>query len=194
MKRKAEEPAGHLLMSSPPVFEPGEPGEGMSNYDVFIAGRSVVLPLDPPDLPGPPGPPRKEGHSICADWKHCTQLVGLMEQIMDRAQNVGKREVVEINLGWESPGVLLADVFNPQHRTHDREVGECVEATQGRRCCKLLQPLSNRHFAIGDFDTADEEVEAIYNEGGVEVDQRHCREVVQGRQTDRSIQRCPERP
>ena len=53
-KGEEEKPTGYLSVSSSPVFELGELGEGTCNYDMFVAGRSVVIPLDPPGFPGPP--------------------------------------------------------------------------------------------------------------------------------------------
>ena len=46
MKGKVEEPGGDPLTPSPLVFEPGNLGESVCNYDVFITGWFVALPLD----------------------------------------------------------------------------------------------------------------------------------------------------
>ena len=46
MKREAEEPARHLLTSSLLVLELRNLGESIRNYDVFITGWFVALPLD----------------------------------------------------------------------------------------------------------------------------------------------------
>ena len=207
MKGEAEKPTGHLPMSSPPIFESGELGEGACNYDMFIAGRFVVLPLYPPGLPGlrhlgvcsegafivrrlavlppivsqrQPVSPRDEGHLIHTGRDSYTELAGLIEYSMDHAQSVGKREVIEIHLGWECPSVPLADVLDAHDRICDCEVGECVEATESGRCCKLLQPLRDRHFAVGDIDATDEGIETIYDKGGVEAGRRYSCKVVQG--------------
>ena len=44
MKGEAEEPAGHLLTSTPLVFDLGKLGENMRNCDVFITGQFMILP------------------------------------------------------------------------------------------------------------------------------------------------------
>ena len=48
MKGEAEEPAGHPLMPSPLVFEPGNLGKSVCNHDVFVTGWFVVPPQGPP--------------------------------------------------------------------------------------------------------------------------------------------------
>lgn len=114
---------------------------------------------------------------------------------MDYAQDVGRQEAVEIGPGWKNFSVSPEDVFeDPRRWIYGFEVGECVEAAQGRCFCKLFRPLSDCHAAIDGFDTTDEDIKAVYNKGGVGVFQCLRCEVVQGRQTDSSIQRYPERP
>ena len=194
MKGEAEKPTRHLPMSSPPVFESGELGEGTCHYNMLVARRFVVIPLDPPGLPGlpnegvcsngafivgllvifppvlPPGqrcPPRDEGHLSHAGWNAHTELAALIEYGMNCAQSVGEWEVVEIHFGWESAGVPPADVLNAHNCIHERKVGESVEATEGRGRRKLLLPLNDSDFAVGDFGAADEGTKAICDEGGV---------------------------
>ena len=114
---------------------------------------------------------------------------------MDYSQGVGNHAVVETGPRWKSPSVSLADVLiNP--RVFVYEVGKHLEGIEGRRCYKLLRPLSlsNRCFVIDCFDATKEDIEATYNKGGVKVGRYHRFEILQGRQTDRSIQRRPERP
>ena len=45
-----------------------------------------------------------------------------------------------------------------------------MEATQDSHRCKLLHPLSYHCFAIDDFDTAKEDIEAVCHKGGVNID------------------------
>ena len=124
MKRKAEEPTRHLLISSPPVFEQGKLGEGTSNHNLCFDGWFIVLPLDPLELPGPP---RNQGYLIHMSWEHCIKFVGLIKHIMDCAKDVREWEAVKICLGWENAGVSLADIFN--RRIYGCEGGKSVEAT-----------------------------------------------------------------
>lgn len=118
-----------------------------------------------------------------------------VEYPMDCAQSVGKWEGVEIGPRWESPSILLTNACQGhQHRIRDCEVGKCAEATQGSYCCKLFHPLSDRRSVVGGFDTTGEDIEAACNKGGVWVGQCCYCKVIQGRQTDWSIQRRPECP
>jgi hypothetical protein len=104
---EAEDPTGYLLALSPLVFGLGKLGERMRNYDMFIAGWFVVLPLDPPWPTGEPS--RYSGYSV-----------GWIEYGMDCAYGVGKWEVVEVGPGWKNPRVSLADVIkDPQCWIHD---------------------------------------------------------------------------
>lgn len=104
-------------MSFPPVSKSGELGKGSCNYDMFVAERFVVIPLDPPGLPIrstesvcnydafiagrltilPPvvlqeqlGLPCNEGHRNHAGWDPYTELAGFREHAMDCAQSVGE--------------------------------------------------------------------------------------------------------
>ena len=171
MKGEAEEPAGHPLMPSPLVFELGNPGESMCNCDVFITGWFVVLPTDS----GAPaiwwGPRIEYGIDCFQDW-----------------------EAIDIGPLWENPSEPLAGVLkDPPRRIRGHEVGKQVEAAHGGRSCKLLEPLSDCHM-IANFDATREDVETIRHGGGVEVSRCRHREILQGQQTDGSIQRCPEGP
>lgn len=185
MKDETEKPTGHLPVAPPPIFKSGELGEGSCNYDMFIAGWFVVIPLDPPGLPvrfvesachygtfiagrliilPPVFPqsqlvlPRNEGDLIHAGWDPCTELAGQVEHGMDCTQNMGKLEAIKFYFGWESLSVPLADILYSHDHICDCEVGECVEATEGRHHRKLLRPSNDRHFAIGDFDATDERI------------------------------------
>ena len=59
MEREAKDPTRHLLKSPPLVFEAGELGEGICNFNVFIARWFIVLPGD---SLGPPDPKGHLGH------------------------------------------------------------------------------------------------------------------------------------
>ena len=170
MKGEAEEPAGHPLMPSPLVFEPGNLGKSVCNHDVFITGWFVVLPLDVP---------------LAVRWGP------QIEYGLDYAQD---REVIDVCRPWENPNEPLAGVLkDPLRWIRGHEVGKQVEAAHGGRSCKLLEPLSDCHIMV-NFDATKEDVETIRHEGGVEVSRCRHREILQGQQTDRSIQRCPEGP
>lgn len=54
-------------------------------------------------------------------------------------------------------------------RIHDREVCKRTEETCGGNNCESLQPSGNHYLTIDSFYTADEDVEAIYNKGRVEI-------------------------
>ena len=171
MKGEAEEPAGYPLMPSPLVFEPGNLGKSVCNHDVFITGWFVVLPLDVP---------------LAVRWGP------RIEYGLDYAQD---REVIGVCPLWENPSEPLAGVLkDPLRRIRGHEVGKHVEAAHGGRSCKLLEPLSDYYIVIVNFDTTKEDVEAICDESGVEVSRCCHWEIVQGQQTDRPIQRCPEGP
>ena len=93
---------------------------------------------------------------------------------MDHTQDVGKREAIKKCPEFEGPRVSLADVFkDPQCLVHDCDVRKCVEATQGRCCRELLHPSIDHHPDTTGFDTAEEEIEAMYSNGGVGVDRCH---------------------
>ena len=145
MEREAEEPTWHLLVSSPPVFEPRKLGQSTRNDDVFVAGWLVIRPLDPLDLRGPP---RNQGNFVHVSWECCTQPGGLIEYAVDRAESMGEWEATKISPRGENPSISMTDIFNP--RIHSCEVGKCVEATQGGHRCKLLRPLNDRHFLFCD--------------------------------------------
>jgi len=116
---------------------------------------------------------------------------------MDCSQSVGKWEAIEIGPAWESCSVSLADIFeDPRCWVYGHEVGKRLEATQPGTPCKLLQPLCDGHVIIvGDPDTTEKDIEAAYNKGWVKAWQCcFCCEILQDRQADRSIQRCPECP
>ena len=63
MKRKAEEPTWHLPIS-PSVSRFGELSENAWNYDTFIAGRFVDLPLDSSSSPSRKANPWA-AHAFC---------------------------------------------------------------------------------------------------------------------------------
>ena len=114
-----------------------------------------------------------------------------MEYGIDYAQD---REAIGVCHPWENPSEPLAGVLkDPLRRIRGHEVGKQVEAAHGGRSCKLLEPLSDCHIMV-NFDATKEDVETIRHEGGVEVSRCRRREILQGQQTDRSIQRCPEGP
>ena len=162
-----------------PPRPPGCPtgGRDIRNQDTFIAGRTAVFP---PVLPrGQLGPPRKEGRLSHAGWEVSTELAALIEYGVDRAQGVGKWQAIEFHVGWESPGVPLADALNAHNRIHRYEVGEFVEAAEGGHRRKLFRPLNDGYFSIGDIDATDECIEAIDNRGRIEFGRCHCHEVVQ---------------
>ena len=155
MKGEVKEPARHPLMPSPSVFEPGNLGKSVCNHDVFVTGWFVVLPPDAP--PAVRWGPR-------------------MEYGMDYAQD---REVIDVCPLWENPSEPLAGVLkDPLRRIRGHKVGKYVEATYGRHCCKLLEPLSDSHFVIIDCDTTKKDIEAICYEGGVKVSRCRRREIV----------------
>ena len=72
MKGEAEEPTGNLLAPVMLVFESGNPGESVCDYDIFITWWFVALPsqLHPIKWPAKPWAQRK----------------------MDRTKSVGNRE------------------------------------------------------------------------------------------------------
>ena len=164
MKGEAEEPAGHPLMPSPLVFEPGNLCKSVCNHDVFVTGWFVVLPPDAP---------------LVVRWGP------RMEYGMDYTQDRG----VGVCLPWENPSEPLARVLkDPLHRIRGHEVGKHVEAAHGGRSCKLLEPLSDYRMTANLDDATKEDVETIHHEGGAEVSRYRHREIVQGQQTDRTIQ------
>ena len=75
------------------------------------------------------------------------------------------------------------------------KVGKYVEATQGGRCHELVEPLSGcRSLTVVELDATKENIETNYSKGGVKVGRHHRCEIIQGRQTNGFIQRCPECP
>ena len=117
MKRKTKEPAGYLFTPFPLVFNPGNLGEGMCDYDVFVTGRFVVPPSDLPSVV--PRDPR-------------------IECLTEYIQCVGSWEV-QLRPQWESLSVSLVDVLKDSwRRVFCHEVGKDVKATQGRGCCELF--------------------------------------------------------
>ena len=154
---------GHLPATAPLISEPGQLDERMCNYDMFIVGRLVVPP---------PGPLKAVGIKYPVDY----------------AKNVGKWEAIELGTEWKGSDVSAANILKgPLRRIHSCEVGKCVEAAQGRCRSELLHPLDDHRFVIYRFEITKEDIEAIYNNGRIEIDQCRCCKVVQGRQTDRSI-------
>ena len=96
---------------------------------------------------------------------------------------------------WETPSKPPAGVLkDPLRRIRGHEVGKHVEAAHGGHSYKLLKLLSDYRIVLADCDVTREDVETICHEGGVEVSRCCHQEIVQGQQTDRSIQRCPEGP
>ena len=67
-----------------------------------------------------------------------------------------------------------------------------VEKAQGGYRRKPLQPLDNHHPTITDVDTADEDIETVGDEGGVEVGGHRDQwlKVFQGRQVNTFVQGC----
>ena len=170
MKGEAEEPAGYPLMPSPLVFEPGNLGKSVCNHDVFITGWFVVLPLDV---------------TLAVRWGP------RIEYGLDYAQD---REVIGVCPLSDNPSEPLAGVLkDPLRQIRGHEVGKHVEAARGGRSCKLFKPLSDSCINA-NFHATKEDVETIRHEGGVEVSRCRHREILQGQQTDGSIQRCPEGP
>ena len=97
---KAEDPPRYLLLGLPPsVLRLGKPGKSTSEYSMFMTGWFVILPTNP------------------------RSVVVWIEHTADCKTRVGKREIVEISLGWENPAGALADVSkNTRRWIHDQEV------------------------------------------------------------------------
>jgi len=113
MKCKAEEPTGHPLMSTPLIFELGKLCESMRKYDAFIVTQSASLPQDSPASLTPERLNvqfRLPGRYILVLAPYFFSA-GWIEYAVDYAQNVGKREAVEIGREWESCNVSLADIL-----------------------------------------------------------------------------------
>ena len=162
MKGEVEEPAGHPLTPSPLVFEPGKLGKSVCNHDVFVTGWFVVLPQYVPPY----------GRQMKYDLDY-SQDRGIMGHYPPS----------------ENPKEPLAGVLNdPLRRIRGHEVGKHVEAARGGHSCKLLEPLSDCYIPSAGFDATQEDVETICHEGGVEVSRCCHQEIIQGQQTDRSIQ------
>ena len=158
MKREAEDPAGHLLTPYPSVFEPGNLGESTCNYDVFVIGWFVVVPFHSPQA---------------------TTLVPRIEYAVDCDKREGS-EVADSAMQLEESSVSLVGVLNdPRHRMFSRKVGKQVETTQARRHCKLPPLFSESRCAshVIDIDATQEDIEAIYHEGRVEVIRCRCCEI-----------------
>ena len=187
MKGEAEEPAGHPLMPSPLVFEPGNLGKSVCNHDVFITGWFVVLPLD--SRLAVRWEPRIE---YGLDYTQDRELIGVCPLSGNPSGPPCENQSEPLS---ENPSEPLAGVLkDPLRRIRGHEVGKCMEAAHGGRSCKLLEPLSDYYIVIVNFDTTKEDVEAICDESGVEVSRCCHWEIVQGQETDRPIQRCPEGP
>ena len=68
---------------------------------------------------------------------------------------------------------------------------EGLEETLGGQCCELLKSLGNHHFLVTDADVAEEHIETIHDDGGIEVDELRDRgEVSQGRKVNRFVEGC----
>ena len=132
MECKAEEPTGHFLTHSPPVFELGELDEGVCDYNMLITRRCVVLPSDPLH---PLGRPRVEAYFTSVIWELHAPREGWTKYSVDHTKNVGKWEAVEICLGTESPRISLTDALeDPRCQIHGCDagsnLGKGAEATQ----------------------------------------------------------------
>lgn len=153
MEDKAEDPSGYLLLTIfPLVLRLGESGESTSKYSMFVARWPVVSPTKP------------------------RMIVIWIEHTVDCSTNMGGWKVIEIGLRREKFAVTLMEISkNVRRWIHDREVRKGVKKAGGRHRCEPLRSLGDYDSAIDDFHAADEDVETIRNEGGVEASQRHHR-------------------
>jgi len=80
---------------------------------------------------------------------------------MKSDEAVANREVFELGLKWEGPGVPFAHVpENTRCWIHGCEVENHAEAIRDRNCCKLLQLSGDHCFAINNRHATDESIEA----------------------------------
>lgn len=101
MKCEMEYPIWDLLLQilCHLVLRPGELGESVGGYDMFMAGWFVIPQIKPPLIPV---------------W---------MEYALEYTKSVGKWEAIKVGPWLKSHPITTADISkNTGHRVHDREV------------------------------------------------------------------------
>ena len=105
-------------------------------------------------------------------------------QRMDPSYRIAERERETREIDVERKNPSVAPGYICKHARGWVRVQEMIkgtEKTRGRHRSELLQPLDNHHLAIPDTNTADEDIETIYDEGGIEANEcRNRCEVFQG--------------